>query len=107
MTTDNNSEAAFAKLIADADYTRRAVDDLSRKLEPLLLARSGDLATVARMERDLAHSFEKHRVADGKITTLEKRLDKALWTVGGAFAAFQIIWSLLGPSILKAFGFGG
>lgn len=97
----------FGQLATDVRYTRQAVDELARKIEPLLLARSGDLAALANLERGITSAHEKIRGQSARTDSLEKRFDQAKWLVVGGFAVVQFLWDILGEPILKALGLGG
>lgn len=98
--------AEFGQLATDVRYTRQAVDELARKIEPLLLARSGDLVAVANLERGVTSAHEKIRGQAARTDALEKRFDQAKWLVVGGFAVIQLLWGILGEPLLKAIGIG-
>lgn len=108
------STSAFASLQSDVAHVKITLDRLVTQVEPMLLARSGDLAAIASIQRDIAASHEKHRESgrrmaqiDERIDKLERRFDRAQYLVIGAMAAIQILWGVFGPAILRAFGLGG
>lgn len=108
------SPSAFAELQNDVSHVKKTLDQLANDVRPLLLARSGDLAAVASIQRDIAAAHEKHREAgrrfaeiDARVDKLERRLDRAQYLVIGAMAVIQILWGVFGPALLRAFGLGG
>lgn len=104
----------IAGLRADVQHIKATLDGLVGRVEPLLLARSGDVATIGGIQRDLNHSHEKHRAHDRRfvevekrIAAVERRLDRATWLVVGAMAVLQVAWGIFGPMLLRVLGLEG
>lgn len=101
------STTAFGNLQADVEHIRAAMVRVEAKLEPLALARSGDIAIIAGMQRDLNSSHEKLREHGRRMDQLERQFERAKWLVVGAVAVVQVLWGIIGPSILRSIGIGG
>lgn len=108
------SPTSFASLQSDMAHVKQTLDRLVSQVEPVLLARSGDLAAVASLQRDISASHEKHRETtrrlaevDERIDAVERRFDNAKAYVIGAAAVIQVIISIVGPALLRLVGLGG
>lgn len=66
----------FASLAADVRHLATTLGDFIRRVEPLLTERSGDLATLTRLQRDVDSSHEKSRNCERKNADLERRVDR-------------------------------
>ena len=66
------SPTALATLQADLAHVKATLDRLVGQVEPVLLARSGDLATVAALTRDIDSAHEKACDHSRRITKLER-----------------------------------
>lgn len=106
MSGTEISNTQFARLESELGHVRGAVDRLENTLAPLALARSGDLAVIASIQRDINSSHEKLRITDRRLDALEKRTDRLQWTMLAAWAIIQFIWSFLGPRVIAALGGG-
>lgn len=109
--TSELTPTAFAALQSNVDHIKSTLDRLVGQVEPVLLARSGDLASISSIQRDVAASHEKHREhmrrmaqLDERLDELERRFDRAQYLVVGAMAAIQVLWGLLGPYLLRVLG---
>jgi hypothetical protein len=96
------SPSDFAALQSDMAHVKKTLDRLVDQVEPVLLARSGDLNTIAGIQRDLDSSHEKHREHARRIDRIEKRVDRTTWLVLGAWAVIQALWTVWGPAITRA-----
>lgn len=108
------SPTSFAEMKAELTHVRATLDELARDVRPVLLARSGDLAAVASLQRDISASHEKHsettrRLAevDERIDAVQRRFDNAKAYVFGAAAVIQVLISLVAPAVLRMIGLGG
>lgn len=108
------STASFAALRSDVDHIRKTVDDLASTVKPIALARSGDLALVSNLRRDLDHSHDKHREhfrrfddVDKRIDALELRFNRFYWMAIGIWAAIQVAWAVWGDALRRALSGGG
>ncbi len=108
------SPSSFAEMKAELAHVRTTLDELARDVRPVLLARSGDLAAVASLQRDISASHDKHREhtrrfadLDDRIDKVERRFDNARAYVIGAAAVIQILISVVGPAVLRLLGLGG
>ena len=79
------------------------------KIEPLLLARSGDLQRIERIEHDLNGLGDKYRSSSDRITAVEARQTEhdrrlAQWAgiLTGVIAVLQAVWALFGESARAA-----
>jgi len=108
-------ESSVIALRGTVDDFRSEQDRRWAKIEPVIMARSGELERMRNFERDLNHLGEKHRkleteVGDvetrfaAKISNLEKRQDRAGWMLIGGFAVLQFLWMLAQPWIDKLAG---
>lgn len=68
------SRAEFVSLQGDVRSLLGRVDDLLRKFEPLLLARSGDEEKLRGLEADIRASHDKHRQHFSEISGLKEEL---------------------------------
>lgn len=114
MTPADISPSAFAEMKTELAHVRVTLDDLARDVRPVLLARSGDLAAVASLQRDISASHDKHREhtrklaeIDDRIDKVERRFDNAKAYVIGAAAVIQVLISIVGPAFLRLLGLGG
>lgn len=101
------STTAFGQLQADVANIRAAMARVEMKLEPLALARSGDVATVASIQRDLDSSHQKIRDHSRRMDQLERQFERAKWLVIGAVTVVQVLWGIVGPTLLRSIGIGG
>lgn len=97
----------FARLEERVEQIGKTLDSFIAEVRPMLFARSGDLATVASLQRDITSAHAKIRAQGERLDAVEKRFDRALWMVLGAFAVIQFLWGVVGPAVLRAFGIGG
>lgn len=103
MTTEISS-SAFAKLQSDVAHVKATLDMLVARVEPLLLARSGDLAAIDSIRRDLDASHARHREHDARLDAIERKVDKWAWMLVGAWAVVQVVWGVVGPKIIALLG---
>mgnify|MGYP000541162515 CR=1 FL=1 len=75
------------------------------KIEPLLLARSGDLQRIERIEQDLNGLGDKYRASSDRIAVVEERQREhdrrlAQWAgiLTGVIAVLQAVWAIFGES---------
>lgn len=119
-------ESSLIALRGSVDDFRGEQDRRWMKIEPVIMARSGELERMRNFERDLNHLGEKHRKLEGQVghhkieldgkfvavetrfaaraSDLEKRQDRAWWMVVGAFAVLQLLWLLLSPFLERVIG---
>lgn len=69
------SPTSFAEMKAELTHVRATLDELARDVRPVLLARSGDLAAVASLQRDISASHEKHRETTRRLAEVDERID--------------------------------
>lgn len=108
------SPSSFAEMKAELTHVRATLDELARDVRPVLLARSGDLAAIASLQRDISASHDKHREHNRRfedmgerIDKVERRFDNARAYVIGAAAVIQVLISIVGPALLRLLGLGG
>lgn len=119
-------ESSLIALRGTVDAFRTEQDRRWETIEPVIMARSGELERMRNFERDLNHLGEKHRklasdVDQAKVeisgkfvaietrfaaraSDLEKRQDRAWWMVVGAFAVLQLLWLVFSPLIERMVG---
>lgn len=84
-------------------------DDRWRKIEPVLMERSGDLRRFSDFEADLNSLGAKYRATEARfnlveteLRRIEQRQNKVFWMFIGASSALQLLWLLMGDNIRRA-----
>lgn len=97
------------RVIARLEAQMQNLAERWEKIEPLLLARSGDLQRIERIEHDLNGLGDKYRSSSDRITAVEARQTEhdrrlAQWAgiLTGVIAVLQAVWALFGESARAA-----
>lgn len=90
--------AVLARLEANVQHMTRTLDDQRRvqderwiRIEPLLLARSGELVRADEMKGDLNAVGNKVRALDARVSVVEKRVERTFWVGAGVVAILQLL----------------
>jgi hypothetical protein len=91
--------AAIARIEAEVVH----LSERWAALEPILLARSGDLARISRIEQDLDGMGTKMRSVEARAAKVEKRQDRTFWLFLGASSVLQVLWATIGDQLMQIF----
>lgn len=115
-------EEKLASIQRDFSEQKVVADERWRKIEPVLMERSGELQRMKDFYDDLNSLGKKQRESDermlkiaessetraqrieGSIRHVESRQNRVFWMVTGGFAVLQFLWLLVGDSIQAAAG---
>lgn len=76
----------------------RTLTDFTLKIEPLLLARSGEEAKIVSLRTDIDRSHGKHRGHYQNLKALDNRIDRIdrrMWYLTGATAGIVLVFQVL------------
>ncbi|MEO8277997.1 MAG: hypothetical protein ABI639_17440 [Thermoanaerobaculia bacterium] len=93
------SETEDARAIARMEVQLGTLVEWSKKVEPILLARSGDLEKMDRFKRDLDELGGKWRTTSARVEDLERRIAKATTMATTVVVILQVVWGLFGDAI--------
>lgn len=98
-----------SRAIARIETQIQNLSERWEKIEPLLLARSGDIQRIERIEHDLNGLGDKYRSSSDRIAAVEARQTEhdrrlAQWAgiLTGVIAVLQAVWALFGESARAA-----
>jgi len=86
-TTLARIESQLIALRGAMDIERLAQNERWQKIEPVILARSGELERMRTFERDLNHLGQKHRALDDRVDSVEAGQRQMKAWIAGAVAA--------------------
>lgn len=88
-------------------------DERWRKIEPVLMERSGEVQRMKDVAEDLNALGKKWRESEARamkiedsVRHLENRQNKVFWMFMGATAVLQFLWIFVGDAIQKALSSG-
>jgi hypothetical protein len=115
-------EEKLASIQRDFSEQKVVADERWRKIEPVLMERSGELQRMKDFYDDLNSLGKKQRESDdrisrmvengearaqkleGSIRHIEARQNRIFWMVTGGFAVLQLLWLLVGDALQNAAG---
>ena len=113
-------EEKLASIQRDFSEQKVVADERWRKIEPVLMERSGELQRMKDFYDDLNSLGKKQRESDdriskmvengearaqkleGSIRHIEARQNRIFWMVTGGFAVLQLLWLLVGDALQNA-----
>lgn len=120
---DTVTRADIVRLEERFGNLERQLEDFIKQVQPLVISRSGELAMLEILRRDIDASHRKHRDADAEAARQRDRHDESMaklglrvqaledgqkrltWIMAGAIVVAQIVANLLPDGILaKLFG---
>lgn len=97
----SNTIASLAAIRTGMDHLVAQFKDLGEKIEPVLLARSGDMVRmetlnkeVAQLRADLLESHNKHRAHYKDHADIERRLSKAESSISSLLEVARVVLKL-------------